>query len=256
MPIGLLSPSSRLTLGEVEMGFAAIPAGDLLMGTDLAELGRIWSRFGWSLGLKEAFIDEAPMQRVVVIGFELGVIEVTVAQFQAFCRTTGKPMLKQQAWSSSPEHPVHNVTRDDALGFCEWATGEMRRGGVRGTLRLQTESDWEYSATGGDTGLNGRRRKLLVWGDDLPRASERLANGRIEGNDDGYESTSPAGQFQANGYGLRDMAGSLWEWCQDLYDKRYYVRSPVRKPSGPDDAIIAVGVLRGTRRTSICPTFV
>ena len=249
---------ARVQLGGETVEMVGIPGGEFMMGMDRDEIDRIWSRFGWDEDWKKYAADEGPVHRVKVSGFELGVTEVTVGQFQAYCRATGKEMPKQEDWNNTAQHPVHNVTWDEAVGFCEWATGELKRQGLPGSVRLPTEAEWEYAARGGDTGLNGRARKVFVWGNDLPRTATPVGNLADAGAkaiyssfsvfpnyDDGYRQTAPVGGFPANAFGLRDMAGNVFEWCQDRYDEEYYAKSPVENPQGSNGSDKRLRVRRG-----------
>lgn len=104
------------------------------------------------------------------------------------------------------DHPVVHVNHGDALAYCEWAG-----------LELPTEAEWEFASRGG---LDGAR---FTWGDDDPQETEPIANtwqGRfpVENTEvDGWTRTSPVGSYPANGYGLHDMAGNVWEWTDDWY---------------------------------------
>jgi formylglycine-generating enzyme required for sulfatase activity len=105
------------------------------------------------------------------------------------------------------DEPVVHVALEDAEAYAVW-TGKS----------LPTEAEWERAARGG---LEGR---TYVWGDEPERHGERLANywhGDFPWRRDaGYGARSPVGTFPANGYGLHDMAGNVWEWTADWYAER------------------------------------
>jgi formylglycine-generating enzyme len=103
-------------------------------------------------------------------------------------------------------HPVTQVAYPDAEAYAAWAS-----------KALPTEAEWEFAARGG---LDGA---AYVWGDEFAPGGKQMANtwqGEFPWQNlelDGYEGTSPAGAFPANGYGLHDMAGNVWEWTTDYF---------------------------------------
>ncbi len=121
-------------------------------------------------------------------------------------------------------YPVVQVCYQDAEAFAKWAG-----------KRLPTEAEYEYAARG------GMEQKLYAWGDAFRPNGKWMAN-TFQGHfpdkntaEDGYAGASPVKQFPANGYGLYDMAGNVWEWCSDWYRADYFEHSPADNPQGPVD---------------------
>jgi formylglycine-generating enzyme required for sulfatase activity len=123
------------------------------------------------------------------------------------------------------DHPVVHVAWDDAVAYARWAG-----------KRLPTEAEWEYAARG------GLDRKRYTWGDELTPGGTWMVNnwqGRFPRENrllDGFRATAPVGSFPPNGFGLRDMAGNVWEWCADWYRPDAYRDSPTHNPRGPTDS--------------------
>jgi formylglycine-generating enzyme len=108
------------------------------------------------------------------------------------------------------KHPVTHVAYADARAYAEWAGKD-----------LPTEAEWEYAARGG---LDGA---VYAWGDDFSPGGRQMANtwqGEFPWQNlmlDGYAGTSPVAAFPANGHGLYDMAGNVWEWTADFFRQRH-----------------------------------
>jgi formylglycine-generating enzyme required for sulfatase activity len=246
-PAGLLLPEKVHTPTGAEI--VRIDAGQFLMGTDEAEIpaliewtkaqlgiqteanplqrlvrrireyftrrGREDSEVG-RLGLREVdeswFENETPRHTVHLDAFWIEVHPVTVAQYAKFLDETGnrKPEYWDDERLNAPDQPVVGVSWRDASAYCEWAG-----------VRLPTEAEWEKAARGGLV------KKRFPWGDE--DADKTRANyGRNVGK------PTPVGQYPANGYGLYDMAGNVWEWCLDecalwRRDDVMWVRFPPRE---------------------------
>ncbi len=198
-------------VNSIGMKFKLIPAGSFYMGGD----GE----------------NERPHHKVFITKpFYMGVNEVTQEEFE-------KVMGKRLSDHKGVNMPAGNVTWNDAAEFCRRLSEKSGR-----KYRLPTEAEWEYAARGGMEG------KKYVWGNEnIP-----VVNGKkqaniadeackmkfneemtLSGYNDGFGGPSPVGSFAANGFGLYDMAGNVWERCGDWYEKDYYKTSPLKDPPGP-----------------------
>jgi len=139
------------------------------------------------------------------------------------------PLGAQSDIEGKEKYPVVHVAYEDALAYATWAG-----------KRLPTEAEWEFAARGGLSG------KPFVWGDQFRPGEKWMANtyqGRFpvkgtDKGDDGHVGIAPVAQYPANGYGLYDMAGNVWQWTSDWYRPDYYARlaavgGVARNPQGP-----------------------
>ncbi len=160
--------------------------------------------------------DEKPVHRVRISkAFEMGKCPVTQAQWEAV-------MGRNPSHFKGADRPVEEVSWNDVQVSLEKLNA--RGDGYR--YRLPTEAEWEYAARAGTTG---------DYAPDLDAVAWCAANSGGE--------THPVGQKRPNGWGLYDMLGNVWEWCQDWYDAGYYKTSPAVDPCGPESGKFRV--LRG-----------
>jgi formylglycine-generating enzyme required for sulfatase activity len=173
----------------------SLPGGTVRIGTSAEELQRF--RAMHPRLSDRLFEAEQPERMVAIAPFAIDQHEVTNEAFARFARTSFD--------RARARHPVVNVTWQQADGYCRW-----RRG------RLPTEAEWEYAARG------GRERQIFPWGDDPPDPAK--ANYAASG----LRTTTPAGSYPPNGYGLHDMSGNVWEWTAGRWpgggEARYVIR--------------------------------
>jgi formylglycine-generating enzyme required for sulfatase activity len=178
---------------------------------------------GCTPGDRDCFSNEKPRHSVTISReFWIGRTEATAEAYRRFADTTGirmPPAPKSNPGWALRDHPIVNVTREEAEMFCR------RVGG-----RLPTEAEWEYAARGG---VSFR----YPTGDELHPDSARYRTNEA----DAPESTTRVKNFLENGYGLFDMAGNVREWTADYYGP--YSQSTVTDPTGPVSGVL--GVVRG-----------
>jgi formylglycine-generating enzyme required for sulfatase activity len=250
--LGFAGPD-LITTRSVGIRLTLIPAGTFRMGlTD-----------------EDADIGQKPQHVVRIGAFYLGITEVTRGQFRRFVHETGykteaekdgkggsgwneakrdfeqdpKYSRLNPGFEQTDDHPVVNVSWNDAVAFCEWLTR------VEGqTYRLPTEAEWEYACRAGTATkyFSGDDAESLATVANVADATAKTKypdwTWAIAARD-GFVYTAPVAQFRPNAFGLYDMHGNVWEWCRDGYDEEYYKRSPAQDPSGPSRA--ALRVFRG-----------
>jgi formylglycine-generating enzyme required for sulfatase activity len=183
---------------------------------------------GWFGMGSPHYQDEAPEHRVYLDPYYLELHEVTVAQYRA-CAEAGacpEPARGEACtWDLENDFPVNCVSWYDAQRYCHWAG-----------MRLPTEAEWEKAA-------RGALGRVYPWGDEAPggagdcRRAVMMQAGLGLGC--GYDGPGPVGTRAADAspYGIRDLAGNVWEWTADWYGRDYYGRSPERNPDNTEESL-------------------
>jgi formylglycine-generating enzyme required for sulfatase activity len=166
-------------------------------------------------GEREQPIHEVTLSRELL----LGRTPVTQEQWEAV-------MGSNPSQFKGADRPVEQVTWDDCQAFLE----RLNRAG-QGTFRLPTEAEWEYACRAGSRGR-------FCFGDDEARLGD---HGWYSANSGG--ESHPVGLKTPNAWGLHDMHGNVWEWCQDWWDD--YVDAPAVDPQGPPQGFMGARVFRG-----------
>jgi formylglycine-generating enzyme required for sulfatase activity len=238
----------KVSLGNgVEMRFAWCPPGRFLMGSPPGEEGR------------EPYKGADESQHCVTLsrGFLLGIYPVTRGQFARFVEVTGYRTQAEReggaySWSGrewkldpgkswrlpgfpqTDDHPVVCLSWHDSVALCEWLTTQVRNGG---RFRLPLEAEWEYACRAGTT-------TPFSFGETISTDQANYDGNYIYGKGkEGVfrQQTTPAGRFPANAWGLYDMHGNVWEWCEDWYEP--YPKGDVKDPQGASSG--GARVLRG-----------
>jgi formylglycine-generating enzyme required for sulfatase activity len=154
-------------------------------------------RYGWSFVFGGLLPDEFPDTR--------GAVRAPWWR-QVFGASWQRPEGPHSSIDDRLDHPVVHVSWRDAEAFCAWSE-----------TRLPSESEWEYAARGGLV------QKRFPWGDELEPGGEHRMNvwqGTFPSEntlEDGFLGTCPVDAFPANGYGLHNTSGNVWEWCSDPF---------------------------------------
>jgi formylglycine-generating enzyme required for sulfatase activity len=192
-------PALKAYIGSL----CSIPSGDFLMGSSEYEY-------------------ESPVHRVPISAFRMGKTPVTVAMWEEYVSQSSASMPVEPnpkfdgarkfniGWEDK-DHPIVNVTWDDCKGYAEWASEVS---GV--TLTLPSEARWEYACRG------GRESLKYPWGNDFDR-SKLWCSGEKRGDRGSTGSVDRRIYIWSNHpWGLVDMVGNVWEWCEDWYDPNWY----------------------------------
>ncbi|HBS26928.1 MAG TPA: formylglycine-generating enzyme family protein [Gammaproteobacteria bacterium] len=178
--------------GDQAPQMIALAAGQFVMGSSEDEFG--------------SFKDEQPQHPVTIdYAFAIGRYPVTFANYDVFAKATGRDLPMDEGWGRK-SRPAINVSYYDAVAYCKWLTEQTGR-----EYKLPSEAEWEYAARA-DT------KTAYWWGDKLGQDHTVCETCGSKWDD---ETTAPVGRFQPNAWGLHDMLGNTWEWCQDHWHEDF-----------------------------------
>jgi formylglycine-generating enzyme required for sulfatase activity len=210
-------PESKSARTGSGLEMVAIPAGEFTMGSD------------------SGAVDAKPAHKVKVDSFLMDPHEVTQEVYE-------KVVGNNPSRRKGPRNPVEQVTWSAAVKFCNARSTQegltpcydLKSGRcdfAANGYRLPTEAEWEYACRAATT-------TEFYFGD---RPDQLKAYAWFDGNAEA--GPHPVAQRKPNAWGLYDMTGNVWEWCNDFYGAKYYRNSPVENPRGPDEG--EKRVLRG-----------
>jgi formylglycine-generating enzyme required for sulfatase activity len=170
-----------------------IPAGEFIMGSSEIEMGQT--------GISRWEYYARPRHKVTIPrSFLLGRYPVTRGEYAVFARETNRPWPEPD-FQQTDRHPAVMVGFDDVAAYSAWLSERL---GV--AFRLPTEAEWEYACRAGTV--------TSRWWGDAPDTSRANVDGRHHG-------TTPVDAYDANPWGLRDMLGNVYEWCEDHWHDDY-----------------------------------
>jgi sulfatase modifying factor 1 len=207
------SPAREIDLSEYRIAPHAVSNREFAAFVDDSGHVTDAERFEWSFVFHLLLPADFPDTRAVA---------ATPWWRQVFGADWAHPAGPQSGLDGLLDHPAVHISWNDAMAYCAWAG-----------VRLPTEAEWERAARGG---LESRR---FAWGDELAPDGTTMCNiweGQfpVENTaEDGYVGTAPVDAFPANGFGLHNVAGNVWEWCSDWFHSDFHRTAPATDPTGP-----------------------
>jgi formylglycine-generating enzyme required for sulfatase activity len=202
----------------VSMELVWIPAGELNMGSN------------------DGYGNEKPVHLVKISkGFWIGRFEVNQAQWERI-------MNYSPSYFKGPNLPAEQVSWHDAQQFCQLMNGLIEGGG----FRLPSEAEWESAARAGTStkySYGDSEDELFKYGNYCDASNTDDLPWQDRNHNDGRDGSAPIGSYKPNPWGLYDLHGNVWEWCQDWYGEVFYAESPQDNPHGPPAG--TARVLRG-----------
>jgi formylglycine-generating enzyme required for sulfatase activity len=243
------------TVNSIGMKLILMPKGRFTMGvTPIERFKEQFNSLSTAAQRLAYLCDAPPLHEVEIkLSFYMGMYEVTIGDYRKFVNETGYRTTAEKdglggtgrlpngefgsdvafRWSQygfqvSDDHPVGNVTRQDAIEFCKWMSKKEGK-----KYRLPTEAEWEYAnSEQSQSSSSGNQTRPTTKTGNL--ADESLKQNLAEAppytikETDGYPFAAPVGKFQANPRGFYDMAGNVSEWCSGEFD--FFANATELKP--------------------------
>ncbi|MBY0230051.1 MAG: SUMF1/EgtB/PvdO family nonheme iron enzyme [Gemmataceae bacterium] len=224
---GLLAAGVRPVLprlaNSLGMEFVLIPPGSFMMGALQSETNPD----------SRTYADERPRHRVTLTrAFWMQTTPVTQAQFQAVMRRN------PSQFENGGDHPVENASWEEAEEFCRKLSGKRPEKRAGREYRLPTEAQWEHACRAGSS-------RAYHFTDEARWQDMCFEHPLGEGVPPHPSSHVPVGRYAPNAWGLRDMQGNVWEWCQDWYDNHLYRRTARTDPEGGGIGATGTKLFRG-----------
>lgn len=225
-PTPLQALLAEVIKNSINMKFILIPAGQFLMGASPGEYG--------------SQVGESPQHEVEITRpYYLGMFPVLQREFDAVMGSTENRSYYRS--SDAGDFPVEKVSWQQAVDFCKRLSALPEERAAKRYYRLPTEAEWEYACRAGT-------QTPFHFGDDLSSLQANF-DGNFPYGDapsgPAVGSTTKAGSYPPNQFGLYDMHGNVLEWCQDWFHPYYYESSPKQDPPGPHSSPENRRVLRG-----------
>jgi serine/threonine-protein kinase len=222
---------------SIGMKLVLIPPGEFTMGSPKELIEEELKTHAGDAWYTDHLPGEGPQHRVrITRPFYLGTYLVTQGEYERVMASnpsefsaTGKGKDKV-AGQETKRFPVEMVSWDEAVEFCRKLSDLPAEKAAGRTYLLPSEAQWEYACRAGSTGRYGfSTLRNMIPGEHEEKAL--LDYGWFADNAGGMPHA--VGLKRASAWGLYDMYGNVWEWCQDWYDKGYYASSPTDDPTGP-----------------------
>jgi formylglycine-generating enzyme required for sulfatase activity len=222
---------------SIGMKLVLIPPGEFVMGSPKELIEEEWNAHRDDQWYEDRLPGEGPQHRVrITRPFYLGMCEVTQAEYQRVAganpsefSAAGKH-ASQVGGRDTKRFPVENVSWNEAAEFCRKLSEMPQEKAAGRAYRLPSDAQWEYACRAGSTGRFGFSSDRGATAKESEE-QELLDYGWFKGNSGAM--THAVGGKRPNAWGLYDMHGNVWEWCQDWYDNDYYATSPRDDPAGP-----------------------
>ncbi|WKZ44022.1 MAG: SUMF1/EgtB/PvdO family nonheme iron enzyme [Anaerolineales bacterium] len=224
-----------------------IPAGKFLMGSTKEQAAQAIKD-----GADKDWVqNEQPQHTVELSEYSIGKYPITNREYQAFLREA--KYSPPRGWDGDQfpadkgSHPVVNVSWNDASAYCKWLSEKTKK-----NYRLPTEAEWEKAARGED----GR---IYPWGNNFDPKKANTAESKVgDTTDVGKFSSNDPAQSGDSPYGCADMAGNVWEWCNDWFDQKEYknradkITKDPQSPQKGDVRVLRGGSFYGHRWSARC----